>query len=275
MERLARKAKDIDRHINTFDGAWEDVFYVLLVRNFGFGLNSDSFERLALSLPLRYIQKHGDNLVQIEALLFGQAGMLTDSPALDSYHGLLQREYEFLKHKYDLQPLEKHVFKNMRTRPTAFPQLRIAQLAALLHSSQGLFSKIIEKKDVGILRLFFHVNASEYWQTHYSFGSISSKKSKYMGDGSLDVILINTVAPLLFAYGKHVGDEDMCERAISFLEQIKAEKNGITKLFAKYGVRMLSAADSQATIQLQKEYCENKKCLYCRIGHQMLEQKTS
>lgn len=270
MERLERKAKDIDRLFSRLEGSWEEVFYVLLSRSFGFGLNSDSFERLALSLPLRYIQKHGDNIVQIEALLFGQAGMLEDEQAKDSYHGLLQKEYEFLRHKYGLKPLEKHVFKNLRTRPTAFPQIRIAQLVALLHSSQGLFSKVVDKKEVGQIRLLLHVNASEYWQTHYTFGAESAKKSKFLGDSSLDILLINAVSPILFAYGKYIGDEDMCERALRLLEEIKAEKNSISKLFSKNGVTMNSAADSQAVIQLKREYCEKRKCLYCRVGHRLL-----
>lgn len=273
IERLERKAKDIEVHLERYHGSWDDTFYTLLTRNFGFGLNSDSFERLALSLPLKYIQKQGDNLVQIEALLFGQAGMLEIDKPLDDYHNLLCKEYEFLKGKYDLQPLEKHIFKNMRTRPTAFPQIRVAQLAALLHSSSTLFSKVTSCKDVGQIRLMFHVNASDYWQTHYSFGATSSKKSKYLGESSLDTILINTVAPILFAYGKYLGDEDMCERALHFLEIITAEKNSIIKYFAKLHVPILSAADSQAIIQLKREYCEKRKCLYCRIGHQLLASK--
>lgn len=270
IERLERKAKDIDKLFTRLEGSWEEVFYVLLSRSFGFGLNSDSFERLALSLPLRYIQKHGDNIVQIEALLFGQAGMLEDEQAKGSYHNLLQKEYEFLKHKYGLKPLDKYVFKNLRTRPTAFPQIRIAQLAALLHSSQGLFSKVVDKKDIGQIRLLLHVDASEYWQTHYTFGAESAKKSKFLGDSSLDILLINTVSPILFAYGKYIGDEDMCERALRLLEEIKAEKNSISKLFSKNGVTMNSAADSQAVIQLKREYCEKRKCLYCRVGHRLL-----
>lgn len=270
IERLERKAKDIERHLQHFCGSWEEVFYVLLTRNFGFGLNSDAFERLALSLPLKYIHKHGDNIVQIEALLFGQAGMLTGMQAMDSYHGLLQKEYEFLRHKYELQPLEGHIFNNMRSRPSAFPQIRIAQLAALLHSRHGLFSKITGKTDVGQIRLLFHINASDYWQTHYTFDSQSARKSKFLGDSSLDIILINTVSPLLFAYGKYMGEEEMSERAFRFLETINAERNSITKAFAKYRLPMNSAADSQATIQLKREYCEKRKCLYCRIGHQLL-----
>lgn len=273
IERLDRKTKHIQELLNRFDNSWEDVFYVLLSRNLGFGLNADSFERLALSLPLKYIQKQGDNLIQIEALLFGQSGMLDNMKVNDDYFSLLQKEYDFLRNKYELDPLESYVFKSMRTRPTAFPQIRIAQLAALLHSTQGLFSKVISCEDIGRIRLMFHVNASEYWQTHYTFGSASERKSKYLGDASLDIILINTVVPILFIYGKSIDSEMHCDRALRFLEMLKPEQNVITKRFAKLGLPLNNAADSQAMIQLKREYCELKKCLYCRIGHRFLINK--
>ena len=270
IERLERKANHIQELLTKFENSWEDVFYILLSRNFGFGLNSDSFERLALSLPLKFIQKQGDNLIQIEALLFGQSGMLDNLKIGDEYFGLLKKEYEFLKNKYELKPLESYIFKNMRVRPTAFPQIRLAQLAALLHSSHGLFSKVTGCDDLGRIRLMFHVNASEYWQTHYSFGTATERKSKYLGDASLDILLINTVAPMLFIYGKIIDSERHCERALRFLEELKPERNSITKRFEKLKMPLKNAADSQAMIQLKREYCELRKCLFCRIGHQLL-----
>lgn len=273
IERLERKSNHIQDLLFRFNNSWEDVFYVLLSRNFGFGLNSDSFERLALSLPLKYIQKQGDNLVQIEALLFGQSGMLDKLVNNDDYFALLQKEYEFLRNKYELTTLDSYIFKSLRSRPTAFPQIRIAQLAALLYNTHGLFSKIISCEDLGRIRLMFHVNTSEYWQTHYSFGSKSERKSKYLGDSSLDIILINTVIPILFIYGKSTNNEEYCERALSFLEQIKPEKNSITKQFSKLKMPLMNAADSQDMIQLRREYCEPRKCLFCRIGHQVLINK--
>lgn len=270
IERLERKSKHIQELLERYNNSWEDVFYVILSRNFGFGLNSDSFERLALSLPLKYIRKQGDNLIQIEALLFGQSGMLDNLKVNDDYYSLLQKEYAFLKNKYELAPLESYVFKSLRTRPTAFPQIRIAQLAALLHSSHGLFSKITACDDVGRIRLMFHVNASEYWQTHYAFGVSSERKVKYLGDASLDIILINTVAPILFIYGRTIDSEIHCERALRFLEILKPERNSITKRFGKLKMPLNNAADSQAMIQLKREYCEPRKCLFCRVGHQLL-----
>ena len=158
----------------------------------------------------------------------------------------------------------------MRSRPAAFPQIRIAQLAALLYTVQNLFARIVSCEDIGRLRLLFHVNASEYWQTHYTFGVTAEKKSKYLGDASLDVILINTVVPLLFAYGKSLKNEVYCERSIQFLEMIKPEQNSITKRFSNLNMPLLTAADSQALIQLKREYCELRKCLFCRLGHQIL-----
>lgn len=270
IERLERKSKHIFGLLKQFNNSWEEVFYVLLSRNFGFGLNSDSFERLAQSLPLRYIQKQGDNLTQIEALLFGQAGMLNEDIAVDDYYSLLQKEYHFLKNKYDLIPLNSYIFKKLRARPTAFPQIRIAQLAALIYNSAGLFSKVISTQDVGRIRLMFHYNASEYWNTHYIFGQKTDRKSKYLGDSSLDIILINTVTPILFAYGKAVGSEEHCERALKFLDTLKPEQNSITKRFAKLKMPLNSASDSQAIIQLHREYCEVRKCMFCRIGHKIL-----
>lgn len=271
VERMERKTNHLQDLLSRFNNSWEDVFYVLLSRNFGFGLNSDSFERLALSLPLKYIQKQGDNLIQIEALLFGQSGMLDALNVDDDYFNLLKREYEFLRNKYELKPLESYIFKNLRARPTAFPQIRIAQLAALLHSSHGLFSKIVSCDDLGRMRLMFHVNASEYWQTHYAIGVSSERKSKYLGDASLDIILINTVIPTLFIYGKSINSETHCERAFQFLEMLKPERNSITKQFAKQKMPLNNAGDSQAMIQLKREYCELRKCLFCRIGHSLLK----
>lgn len=270
IERLERKSKHIFDLLTQFNNSWEEVFYVLLSRNFGFGLNSDSFERLAQSLPLRYIQKQGDNLTQIEAMLFGQAGMLDADIVVDDYYSLLQKEYHFLKNKYDLIALNSYIFKKLRARPTAFPQIRIAQLAALLYNSNGLFSKVISTQDVGRIRLMFHHNASEYWNTHYIFGQKTDRKSKYLGDSSLDIILINTVVPILFAYGKAIGNEEHCERALRFLDILKPEQNSITKRFSKLKMPLNSASDSQAIIQLHREYCEVRKCMFCRIGHRIL-----
>lgn len=273
LERLERKSNDIGRLLEKFNNSWADVFYVLLSRAMGFGLNSDAFERLALSLPLKHILKQGDNSLQIEALLLGQAGMLDDVDAVDDYTQKLRQEYAFLKNKYQLTALDKSLFRNMRVRPAASPQIRIVQLAALLKNIQGLYSKVIESKDLGQIRLIFHVNASDYWQTHYQLGQESPLKHKYIGDGSLDVMIINAVVPLVFSYGKKIGDELYIERALNFLEAVKPESNSIVKQFAASGIVSENAYYTQALIQLKREYCEKRKCLYCRVGYRLLSEK--
>lgn len=273
LERLERKSNDIQKLLDRFNNSWADAFYVLLSRSMGFGLNSDAFERLALSLPLNYILKQGDSLIQIEALLFGQAGLLEDIGNADEYTQKLQQEYAFLKNKYSLSPLDKEVFRMLRVRPTGSPYIRIAQLAALLSNIQGLYSKTISSNDPGQIRLLFHVNASEYWQTRYIFGDSSPRKNKYIGDASLDVMIINTVVPIIFAYGRKRNDEAYVEKALNYLETIKPESNSIIRQFASYGVSVENAGTTQALIQLKREYCEKKKCLYCRIGYKLLSEK--
>lgn len=272
LERLERKSRDVFRLLDRFENSWNDVFYTILSRNFGFGLNAEPFERLALAMPLSILMKHSDQLLQVEALLFGQAGMLGDSDGNDDYLLNLKREYQFLRTKYNLKPLDSFLFKKLRVRPTGSPFLRIAQLAKLCQTIPGLFSMILETEDVGKIRLFFHVNASGYWQTHYSFKDQSPQKSKYLGDASLDVILINTVAPVLFAYGLKTGSESYINKATAFLETLRPESNSIVSQFVGAGLNVGSAYDSQALIQLKREYCEKRKCLFCRVGHRLLKE---
>lgn len=272
LERLERKATDISKWMDKFNNSWEEVFYVLLSRNFGFGINSDAFQQLALSLPLRYIQKHSTDIRQIEAMLFGQAGLLEENYD-DKYYQHLQQEYNFLSNKFNIQPVNSSLFKKLRIRPASSPYIRLAQLAVLLQQIAGIFSKVISFQEIGKIRLLFHQNASEYWQTHYIFGEESPRKSKYLGDSSLDIIIINTVVPILFAYGKYIGNEELCERSLNFLEQLKPESNFIIRDFGNAKVKAKNAYESQALIQLKREYCEKRKCLFCRIGYKMLSDK--
>lgn len=270
IERLERKTNDIYTHLSRFNNSWDQTFYVLLSRNYGFGLNSDEFERLALSLQFNIIQKHSNNLFQVEALLFGQAGMLESDRILDEYYLSLQREYQFLRHKYQLKPLDEFLFKRLRIRPGSFPQVRIAQLAALFVQSGRLFSSVLEIEDYKQLRLYFQSSVSEYWKNHYSFRKESKSGQKFLGDSSLDTILINTVVPILFAYGKKNDLERYCDRALTFLDSIKPERNSIVSEFKEAGVTPVNASETQALIQLKKEYCDMRKCLYCKIGYQIL-----
>ena len=269
-ERLERKTQDVLRLLETYQEDWNEVFYILLTRSFGFGVNSDAFERLAKSLPFRCIQKQRNSSSQVEAMLFGQAGMLVEK-STDPYYCLLQREYEFLRHKYTLVPLEDFVFKNLRTRPMNFPYLKIAQLAALWIQYDTLFSAILEARSCGEVKKYFRISPSDYWETHYHFQYASPLKEKKIGENALNILLINAVVPLFFAYSLHNKQSEYCERAIRLLESIPPEKNTIISTFCNAGISVRHAGDTQALIQLKREYCEKKKCLYCRIGFQMLK----
>ncbi len=269
-ERLERKTHDIFLLLSAYQTDWNEVFYITLTRNFGFGVNNDAFERLAKSLPLRCIQKQRNSHSQIEAMLFGQAGMLEEEND-DHYYRLLQREYDFLRHKFGLSPMEDFVFKNLRTRPVNFPYLKVAQLAALWVRYDTLFSAILEARSTGEIKKYFRIPPSGYWETHYHFRYASPRKEKTIGENALNILLINTVVPMLFAYGLHNKRPEYCERATRLLESIPPEKNTIVTTFYNAGITVRHAGDSQALIQLKREYCEKKKCLYCRIGFRMLK----
>ena len=257
-ERLERKTHDIFLLLDAYQTDWNEVFYITLTRNFGFGVNNDAFERLAKSLPLRCIQKQRNSHSQIEAMLFGQAGMLEEEND-DHYYRLLQREYDFLRHKFGLSPMEDFVFKNLRTRPVNFPYLKVAQLAALWVRYDTLFSAILEARSTGEIKKYFRIPPSGYWETHYHFRYASPRKEKTIGENALNILLINTVVPMLFAYGLHNKRPEYCERATRLLESIPPEKNTIVTTFYNAGITVRHAGDSQALIQLKREYCEKKK----------------
>ncbi|WP_085537126.1 DUF2851 family protein [Massilibacteroides vaginae] len=272
-ERLERKTQDIFTLLEQNESDWNEVFYILLTRNFGFGLNSDAFQQLACGLPLRYIQKHRHSISQVEALLFGQAGMLEEEHG-DEYYRLLRREYRFLAHKFDLTPLDTTLFRSLRTRPVSFPHVKLAQLAVLWFTHDTLFSQLLEANTLNEIRAFFRVQPSDYWLTHYNFRHLSASKPKLIGENAINILIINTVASLFFAYGKKKNKQEYCERAIQILERIPAEQNSICRLFQQAGIQPRNAADSQAVIQLKREYCEKKKCMYCRIGYYYLKRKS-
>jgi hypothetical protein len=269
-ERLERKTKDILHLMEQYNDDWNEVFYIILTRCFGFGINNDAFERLAKSLPLHFIYKQRSSCSQIEAMLFGQAGMLEETETCH-YYRLLQQEYKFLQHKYDLKPLDAAVFKSLRIRPVNFPHIKLAQLAATWHRYNTLFSCILEEEDMQQLKKLFRIQPSAYWDTHYHFKYASPPKEKVLGDGALTIILINVVVPMLFAYGQKNKQDEYCERALRFLENIPPEKNQIVNMYCRAGIQVHNAGDSQALIQLKKEYCEKKNCLYCRIGFNLLK----
>jgi hypothetical protein len=271
-ERLENKIRTIFQLLETYHDDWSEVFYITLARNFGFGINNDAFERLAKSLPLRYILKHSDSPQQVEALFLGQAGLLEETLPDDVYFRTLQGEYRFLQNKYKLKSLEASIFKSLRIRPNNFPHIKIVQLAGFINKEQSLFSCTLEKNSIQEFRSLFFSDVSNYWETHYRFGKTSPRWKKGLGLSAIHILLINTVVPVLFAYGKKKNQEHFIQKALDLLEAIPPEKNHIVKAFSNAKVKVAHAGDTQALIQLRKMYCDPKKCMFCRIGHKLLVQ---
>ena len=271
FERLHGKVDRIHQLLDSFNGSWEDVCYVTLARNFGFGINNDAFERLARRTPLRLLGKHSDSVLQIEALLFGQAGMLdAQKPGMDSYYNQLCTEYAFLSNKFQLTPMEKESWKLFRIRPQNFPYRRIAMLAQFIEGGFRMMNRILEAEGEKEMRALFEVELSGYWIKHYTFGKPNERATATLSRSSTDIILINTVAPLLYAYGELTGNYEMTDKAIKLLEDLRAESNSIVSHFVAYGIDCPDALTSQALVQLKREYCDARKCIYCKIGHHLL-----
>ncbi len=269
VERLESKTNIIDSWLEKLQNNWEEVFYVQLARSFGFHLNAEPFERVARSLPLNILGWHKNNLFQLEALLFGQAGLLNNE-SKDAYESQLKAEYQHLRNKYNLKPVDSHLWKFMRLRPVNFPTVRLAQFAALIRHSTDLFRKITETEDLSSLVKLFSVTPSTYWDSHYKFGSVTSSRKKTLGAEASATLLINTVIPLVFLYGHKRGDEKMKVRAIELLSQLPAEKNAVITRWEKAGLKAESALDSQALLQLRSNYCQKKQCLRCMVGSRII-----
>ena len=268
-ERLIRKTKTVEGFLQQNNYHWEQTFWWLLARNFGMKVNADAFEAVARSIPLNVLAKHKSQIHQLEALLLGQAGLL-DKKLKEDYPILLQKEYKFLKEKYSLTKIHQPVHF-LRMRPGNFPTIRLAQLAMLVHNSAHLFSKIKEGKNVTEVKKWFDVTANDYWHYHYRFDESSSFKKKTLGTSMIDNIIINTIAPVLFAYGMYQDENKYKDKALKWLESTAAESNSITKGFQQLGIENKNAFDSQALIELKNEYCNKKKCLDCAVGNAILK----
>lgn len=270
FERLERKSIEIAQTLLLNKNDWEETFYQVLFKYFGLKVNSEPFHLLAKNTPLKIIEKHR-NLFVIEALLFGQAGFLVDKKD-DEYFQRLKKEYHFLQSKFNLTLLDKSLWKLLRLRPANFPTLRIAQLAHLLSNEPRIFSKILAIDSVKELQQFFSLTASSYWNNHYQFG-VEQKVSSQKRTGKLmiDSLIVNVVVPMLFVYASSKQDEELKNKAVRFLEELKAEKNTIMLNFEKLGVKSRNAMQSQALIELKSNYCSHKKCLHCSIGNYLLK----
>ena len=311
VERLEQRTHQIMERWRDSGKDWEQTFFITLARTFGFGKNGDAFERWAQSIPLAAVAKHRDNLMQVEAIFFGQAGLLDDacpkSAPQDSYYIRLQSEYKYLQKKFQtttpLHPIDYTLWRFLRLRPQNFPHIRIAQLAMLYHEGRLNLSRIVElangfnagrfnqttndrrtapnediQADFEAFTALLQTHVSDYWQTHYYFteakpeAEIGKQKAMahHLSKDSLDIIIINTVSPVLFAYGRQKQIDHLTDAAIDIVEQVKPESNRIIKDWEAFGVVPENAADSQGLIQLHNEYCIKRNCLRCRFGYEFI-----
>ena len=268
VERLMDKTDYIQSHLNQTKTDWEETYFRVLARNFGFKANGEAFETLAISLPLKILLKHKDQITQIEALLFGQAGLL-EQDFKDDYPNKLKDEYQFLRKKYKLSPISVG-WQFMRMRPANFPTIRIAQFAVLIFKTVHLFSKTLASTSLKELENMFQSNVSWYWKEHYTFDEKSSKSSKKLGKQAIKLIITNSVAPMLFYYGTFHAEDRFRTKALQYLSELKPESNSIVKKFLSFGLEVNNAFETQALIQLKNKYCKEKRCLECSIGHTLI-----
>lgn len=274
IERLQQKASRVREIYDATNGDWEQICFIMLARGLGFGLNSEPFEILGKSLPLRILHHHSDSLFQIEALMFGQASMLDATMYMfDEYFQGLCREYYFLSRKYGLKPMRPGMWKYSRTRPQNFPHRRIAMLADSALGGFSLFTRLLHScKNVESLIEVFDMEAKGYWKSHYSFDTEARNAPAVLSRTSKILLVINVAVPVLYAYASSVGDLEFAEKVVGLMQDLPAENNSIIREWQSLGLDVKDAFRSQALIHLRKEYCDKNKCIYCRFGHHFLRQ---
>lgn len=271
-ERLEQKSKLIEDYLQQNKGNWEETFWWMLARNFGTPVNCEAFEELAKSVPVNVLVKNKSSLIAIEAILFGQAKLLNRNFA-DAYPVMLKKEYAFLQKKYSLKQIFTPVH-SLRMRPANFPCVRLAQLAALISGSHQLFSLIKETDDVTQIIKCLSATANDYWHYHYQFDEMTAFKMKVMGAQMISNIIINTVIPVLFTYAGYTQNANQKARALRWMQEMPPEKNKISLGFRKLGLHSDNAGDSQALLRLKTFYCNERRCLQCAIGNNLLHPST-
>lgn len=274
VERLKRKTERIKLLLQQTLNDWEEVLYRLIASNIGLNVNRQAFELLAAKTPLKIIRKHSDNILQVEALLYGQAGFLEpglfDMEPGDLYFNELKKEFTVLKSLYQLKPMDSWLWKFHRMRPVNFPTRRISQLAFLMTKHDGLFRKIIDSPDQKLIIDLLYAEASAYWKNHYRFGKKTGPIPVSSGRKLRDTLLINVIVPLLWSYGNIQKRNELCDRAIDLADSISPENNRISRQWTNAGVEAASAFESQGLIELTEQYCKNRKCLNCHIGTKLI-----
>ncbi|WP_439585512.1 DUF2851 family protein [Dyadobacter bucti] len=267
LERLDKKAQQVTLIYEETRNDWEETAYLWLCQHFGFKLNDPAFSRLARILPWKILRKHRGQLSQIEALLFGCAGMLSDETD-EPYVRLLRKEHQFLSAKYGLSEscMNGHEWKYSRLRPAGFPTVRLAQLAQFLNNEGSLFTELVYAGSFAELRGKFHLEQSAYWKSHYLFGKKSRSSVPSMGKDAAHLLIINAAVPLLVAYSKQKQRHELLDKAVYWLSEIEAENNRITREWNTLGIRVTNAADSQALLEWHNLYCTPRRCLECTVG---------
>ncbi|MGL5684109.1 MAG: DUF2851 family protein [Marinifilaceae bacterium] len=268
IERLERKYKEIKSVVDSLNGDWETCFYRLLCRYWGGTVNTDAFIQLANVLPYRMLLKHSGNMLQMEALLFGVSGLLEEAKT-DSYVESLMKEWVFLKQKYKLTSLPASTWRFMRTRPDGFPTVRLALLAGFIPSLLHFTNVMFTESNISVIGALVTARASCYWDEHYQFGEKTTEKVKNIGRTLQNLITINVVIPFIFTYGKYNNDTRYEDKALRWIDELKAESNFITKRWSQFGITFRNAQQSQAVVQLHNEYCTKHRCLQCSIGRKL------
>lgn len=269
FERLERKSNPIFELLEQTNQDWEAVLFCLLAKNFGLNTNGEIFLKIAQSIPFSIIRKESFEVENLEALLLGNAGLL-DLEKEDTYFKDLKFRYFYLLHKYQLEKKIIEPVQFFKHRPDNFPTIRLSQLANLYYAQQNLFSKISSSNSVKSIYEIFEISASNYWQNHYQFDKESPKKRKQLSKSFVDLIIVNTIIPLQFAYAKSQGKE-ISEDLIQLLDGVAPEKNAVIDKFSSFGIKSKSAFESQSLLQLKNEYCNKSRCLDCAIGMELLK----
>uniref|UniRef100_UPI004049F1D1 DUF2851 family protein n=1 Tax=Gelidibacter sp. TaxID=2018083 RepID=UPI004049F1D1 len=268
IERLERKSESVETLLKTSKNDWEAVLFKMLAKNFGLKVNGEAFLSLANSIDFSIIRKSQSKPELLEALFFGQAGWLEDE-VQEPYYLNLVKDYTFLKQKFSLSNMSVVSPQFFRLRPPNFPTIRLSQLAMLYHQHQNLFSKIIEADTIDTLYKLFDVNTSDFWKTHFTFSKSSKSSTKKLTQPFIDLIIINTILPIKFAYAKHQGKFNH-ESILEIACQISNEQNSIIEKFNSIKPMATTSMQSQALIQLKTNYCDKNKCLQCSIGNALV-----
>ena len=271
FERLERKSKPIFDLLEQTSQDWEAVLFSLLAKNFGLNTNGDAFFKMAQTIPFSIIRKECFEVENLEALFFGMAGLL-DSEKEDTYYKDLKFRYFYLLHKYQMEHLIAEQVQFFKHRPDNFPTIRLSQLANLYHTHQNLFSKISTLNSLKNNVQVFQIGVSPYWENHYQFDKESPIKKKMLSKSFVDLLLVNTIIPLQFAFAKSQGKE-ITEDLIHLLNGLNPEKNAIIDKFTSFGIVSKNAFDTQSLLQLKKEYCNKSRCLECALGLELVKSK--